>query len=193
MIRNLANIITAFRAMLAIIVLIFLGGSDYFKLTAILLIPVVMIMDMFDGIAARKTNSQSMNGSVYDILADRMIEFAFFVFFASHHLCSFWAALIIIWRGLLLDTIRAIALRQGKTAFGESSLHVNRWAKRIVSSRFSRGTYNTLKTLAFMLMGLQLYQPLPSTLIESVVWITVAWSLIRAIPVINDGYQLVKT
>jgi len=192
--KNLANLITTTRVLLTALVLVFLNSSLHLQRIAIITIPMVMILDLFDGMAARKVGTLSINGSIYDILADRMIEFGFFAFFASHHICSLWAALIIIWRGLILDTIRSIALRQGETAFGESSFHKKAWSKLFTVSRFSRGTYNTLKTIAFTLMALQLSQPYLhlAHIIQVLVWITVFWSILRAIPVIIGGIHLLK-
>lgn len=189
--KHLANTITISRVILGLLALIFLKSITELQIAALILIPIVMILDMFDGIAARKTKTCSLYGAIYDILADRIIEFSFFSFFASNGICSIWAALIIIWRGLVLDTIRGIALQHGKTAFGKNSLHKTGWANALTNSRFSRGTYNTLKTITFIVMGLQMYQPEYNFFISAFVWITVAWSLLRAVPVIVDGCRLI--
>lgn len=188
--KFLANFFTTLRIFLAVLVIYFLTLTASFQLIAILLIPIVMALDLFDGLAARKTQTSSLVGSIYDIFADRFIEFAFFIFFAMHFVCSFWIVLIILWRGLAVDAIRSYALRYEKSAFGTHSLHQQTWAKFLTNSRFSRGTYNTLKTLAFILMALQIFHPSYTTLTHCIIGLTVAWSLLRAVPVFIDGWRV---
>lgn len=188
--KSLANFFTTLRIFLAVFVIFLLTLTSLFQLIAILLIPIVMTLDLFDGMVARKIQTSSLAGSIYDIFADRFIELAFFIFFAMHYICSFWVVLIILWRGLAIDALRSFALRYEKTAFGKNSLHQQTWSKFLTNSKCSRGTYNTLKTITFMLMALQLFHPSYIVLTHCMVGLTVAWSLLRAIPVFIDGWKV---
>ena len=188
--KSLPNSITTFRILLAVIAVCFLQLNKTFQLTAMILIPIVMILDLLDGVVARKTQTNTLFGSVYDIAADRFIEYLFFIFFATQSICSFWIVVIIIARGMSLDVIRSFALCRGKTAFGKTSMHQELWADFLTNSRFSRGLYNTLKTLSFFFMAWQLYADLQSIWIQALVWLTVLWAILRAIPVFIEGYKM---
>ncbi|MDF1759384.1 MAG: CDP-alcohol phosphatidyltransferase family protein [Coxiellaceae bacterium] len=164
-----------------------------FHLMAIILIPIVMALDMLDGYVARAFSSSTEYGSLYDILADRIIAFALFIFFVSVNVCSFWAALIIVMRGLILDNIRCIAFKHGIQAFSNNKFNAHALAHILTQSYFSRGLYNSLKTVLFTIFAIQYcYGRVPISIINAITWATVAWGLIRAIPVFYMGNQLIN-
>lgn len=193
----MANFITLSRVILALCALAILKISPLYNLVGTLLIITCLILDAVDGYVARNFNTVSVAGSVYDILADRIIENIFFIYFASQSLFSIWLAFIILIRGLTIDAIRNIFSFSGKTAFGEQTLHTAHWAKLITCSRTSRGIYNGLKIITFILFA-QLLHPqslllsyVPLIYLQSMADISlglcISMALLRAIPVIYEN------
>lgn len=190
----LANIITIIRVILAMLSIYMINSNSVnLTLTGILLIPVTMMLDMLDGYVARKSHCLSQYGSLYDILADRIISFSYFIFFSSVNISSFWPVLIIVMRGLILDNIRCIAFKHNIQAFSNNLYNSHPIPKFLTQSRFSRGFYNTLKMLLFIALAIQYcYQSLPPLLITYSIWLTVFWSILRALPVLHMGYKLIQ-
>lgn len=194
----MANLITFLRVIIAMVVLIIIKINPWYNLFAILLIVISMVLDAADGYVARLLNSTTPMGSIFDILADRIIENIFFIYFSAMSLFNVWFAVIIMIRGLTIDAIRTIFAASGKTAFGKSSLHTQNWTKILVCSKFSRGTYNTFKMSTFIcfsallepegyLLKLISLQQL-HFIAELSLWITTGIALLRAIPVIVEGW-----
>jgi len=189
-----ADFVTVFRVVLAFISIYMISvRHDMFNIIGIGLIPVVMLLDILDGYFARRNPIPSKYGSLYDILADRIISFSYFVFFASVQICPYISVLIIIVRGLILDLIRSIAFSHNMQAFSENKFNQHILTKFFTQSHFSRGLYNTLKTLIFILMATQycFYNISPSIIYWGI-WLTVIWALLRSLPVLYMGYCLVK-
>src|SRR5262249_56592419 len=59
-------------------------------------------------------------------------------------------------RGGLTDFLRAIAYRQGQTAFGEKTMMRTWWGRALTGSRVSRAAYGAVKSAAFFALGLWL-------------------------------------
>lgn len=198
----MANLITLFRVILAFISLYLLPLGPILNLIGVMLIITSMLLDIVDGIIARHLKTASITGSVYDILGDRIIENIFFIYFASHSCFNVWFALIIMLRGLTIDAVRTIFASQGKTAFGKASWHTRWWIKLLVSSKVSRGAYNTFKLLTFISYAILLapdnpiFNFLSSIRVEYVaylfLWSTLIFSLIRSLPVLLDAWLLKK-
>ena len=194
----MANTVTLFRVILALIVLFIIRINPYTNLIAIFLIILSMLLDIVDGALARRLNTSSLNGSIYDLLADRIIENIFFIYFASLSLFNVWFALVIMLRGLTIDAIRTLYTAKGKTAFGENTWHTNRWATALVCSKLSRGAYNTFKLLTFISFAAILepegyiFTLLNMKQLEIIaaifLWATVSISLLRGIPVLLDAW-----
>lgn len=188
-----ANLITLFRTVLAIISIALLSREhSSLKLVGIILIPVVMSLDMLDGYLARRQPIASLYGPLYDILADRIISFCYFIFFLSVQVCGYLPVAIIVVRGLVLDGIRCIAFKNNFQAFSDNKFNQSFFAKLLTQSYFSRGLYNSLKTILFILMAVQhCYYNISPSIISWGIGITVGWALIRSLPVLYMGYQLV--
>lgn len=198
----MANFITILRLLLLFGIFLILDFSGlYGHLLAFFLTIVVIVLDAVDGIVARWRKETSEFGSVLDIVVDRIVENCFWIYFAARGVIPVWIPFLIISRGFFTDGIRSIALSKGMTAFGEKSLQKSALGKAVVSSRFSRGFYGLSKILAFLsLITLQMLA-LPETeslvadavrnaVIVScygVVYFTVAYCIIRGIPVFLDS------
>lgn len=198
----MANFITFFRVFIAIIALSIMQKNAACNIAALSLITVTMLLDALDGFIARFYNTCSLNGSIYDILADRIIENIFFIYFAAFGLFSIWFALAIMIRGLIIDAIRTVFVAQGKTAFGESSFHTHPLAKTITCSKLSRGSYNTAKILIFVMFAAlvvpsnPIFNIIPYETVKQIaelgLWLTLLLAIIRALPVIYEVRRIVE-
>ena len=174
------------------------------SLTALILLVITLGLDAADGFVARRFRLSSDAGAAFDIAADRIVESAYWIFFASAGLISFWIPTIVIARGGLTDFLRAIAFRQGQTAFGEKSMMQSKWGRMLASSRASRASYGMLKCAAFFVMGAYLAlndfptlraalsgNGVRSVYVASLVLAiaSVSFCILRGVPVIVEGMR----
>ncbi len=194
-----ANAITVYRLILTFIVLAIFGTNTYISIACIVTILIIFIMDSVDGIVARKKNQTSTFGAVFDIVADRIVENVFWIYFAHIDLVPLWMPIVVVTRGLLTDGVRSIALTEGKAPFEMMTIP---WARALTSSRISRSVYGVAKMVAFLLLPTvyvlqDTYPNQPITDYTSLVsmiiaYIAVVMCLIRGIPVLIDGWRYVK-
>lgn len=71
-----------------------------------LAIPIIFGLDAVDGIIARKRNGTSEIGAVLDIVADRVIENTFWIYFTAMGLIPSWMPIVVMTRGILTDRLR---------------------------------------------------------------------------------------
>lgn len=193
-----ANAITTLRMILTVWVVWLLQVPDGFNyLLALGLTVLIIWMDGLDGYVARKLGESSTFGAVYDILGDRVVEQVYWVTFAVLGWVGVWVPLVIIIRGVLVDGFRSIALQQGYTAFGKSTLMQSKLGVLLVSSRLSRWTYAVLKAVVFALIifwqwtlladspALSWAGGLPAW-VHGCVLGTVAFCVIRGLPVLIE-------
>lgn len=149
----MANMITILRmiiAFIAISLLFYQTPASY--ITAFVLTLIAIWFDGLDGFVARLLNESSKFGAVLDILGDRVVENIYWIVFAVLGWIPVWIPLIVVTRGILTDGVRSIALEQGYTAFGKSTMMQSKIGHFLVASNFSRGAYAVTKALAFALM-----------------------------------------
>lgn len=214
----MANFITIFRMLLAFCTLGLLftpppgfqvspAHQPGLYISAVILTIFVISLDGLDGFIARKYNQTSKLGSVLDILADRIVENSYWVTFSVLGWVGAWLPILVLSRGIITDGLRGVALAEGYTAFGETSMIKNKIGNFITSSRFSRGTYGTAKALAFILMiaahipniieynpmtvkqwyAFTQIQPTLLTIALTFTYIAVAFCVLRGIPVIIES------
>ena len=209
----MANLLTILRMILAVVAieLLFTGRPD-FAITSVLLTLFVIILDGLDGVVARALNEQSKFGSVFDILGDRVVENLYWIAFAVIGWVGVWVPMVVVTRGILTDGFRSIALAQGYTAFGASTMMQNKFFHFLTASRFSRAVYGVAKTLVFLMLiianipnieyfdgmtvNAYLYyadiQPCLITIADILVYVTVAMCIIRGIPVLIESQRFIK-
>ncbi len=158
-----------------------------FGLTAL-----VIVADFFDGLLARLFHESSKFGAWYDIAADRSIEIGFWIVFASLQWVSPWVAVIFTVRGIFVDGIRAFALEQGFTAFGEKTLMQSPLSKFLVSSNLSRTAYAVVKAFAFCLVIWGQIDALVLPYAIACVYLATIFCLVRGLPVLFDGAALLR-
>ena len=201
-----ANLVTLIRIFLVFLVIGLYKVNTIACGIAVLLTIATLYMDALDGIIARRLGIESDLGAMFDIAGDRIVENVFWVYFASIGMASFWAAAIVVARSFLIDWLRTLAFVDGgKTAFGSKTMMQSRWAKALVSSRFSRALYGFTKAVVFVYLGAVLLiqsgqaeygwsigvsMELLTLVGETIVWLTVVMCLVRGIPVIWDSQDV---
>jgi len=207
------NQITAFRVLIAFLAVGLFDRAAWANLAALALVIVAIALDAVDGYVARRRNLSTPLGAQLDIVGDRVIENLFFTYFAVSGLISIWVPVIFFARGAATDFVREVAARTGYQGFGGNWLMQTPWGKALVASRASRALYGTLKCLCFCLLGLQLSAPtealaqvgLPlartylqahsfqlAALVQIVVLVTIAFCLLRGLPVLWEGRRFLS-
>jgi CDP-diacylglycerol---glycerol-3-phosphate 3-phosphatidyltransferase len=196
----LANIITIFRIFLVFIsVYLILSHSSLWQWTTFFLIITAFALDGVDGWVARKFNESSKLGAMLDIMSDRIVENTLWVTFAVLGWLPLTFPLIALTRGFIVDGIRSVALEQGFTAFGETSMQSDKIGYFICSSKFSRIFYAVVKAVAFSFI---IVSKIPNINADISLWffiiaklaafIAIELCILRAFPVIFESKKLFK-
>ena len=197
-----ANIITLSRLplLLLVVVLLYLPWA-WALFTALFLLPILYLMDWFDGYVARYKNQVTDLGSVLDIAIDRVVENVLWIVFAHQYKIPVWIPILFIVRSFVVDGMRGYALAaRGQSAFGMMS---SKWGRFLVAGRFMRGFYGLTKGLAFG--ALTLTSALSALGTQAVfdwawvfrvqpilVYLSVALCIVRGVPVILDTRSLLE-
>jgi CDP-diacylglycerol--glycerol-3-phosphate 3-phosphatidyltransferase len=145
-----------FAAFAAVALFTFLGDVLAADFAAVALTVAAIALDGVDGYIARTRGMATPLGAQLDILGDRVVENLFFTFFAVAGLVSLWLPILFFVRGTLIDFLRGLASRAGRSGFGDSSMLETWWGRTLVSSRASRASYAILKCVCFCYLGLLL-------------------------------------
>jgi len=196
---NVANLITILRfpLLVAIVALLYFGGAVGQVIDALLVI-VLILMDMLDGIVARRRGEQSLIGSALDIAADRAVEVVLWVSYAHLGLIPVVIPLAVVVRGALTDAFRSVALRKGYSAH---SMMRSSWGRWLVASGYMRTSYAVVKAVAFTLLALTLglktagYVAWRSVGIaaSSVSWMALGLCVVRGLPVMIEAPGLFRS
>lgn len=163
---NVPNTICYFRIFLAFYAFYQFSVTEN-QVSFLILTIVVIGLDGLDGIVARKLNQCTEFGAKLDILADRVIELAYWLFFAMMNLLPYWVFGFFLLRGIIVDWL---SMKQVKP-LGDS------WLR---SSRIMRACYGSLKLASFTLLIM-----LPAAnLTIIIVYLTVFVCGLRAVPVL---------
>jgi len=196
-----ANWITISRVLLAFVVIALLYAKcEPCYWAALVLVIIVMWFDGLDGFIARKFKLTSKFGAVLDIMGDRVVENVFWVVFCALGWISVWVPLIVLTRGIVVDSLRSLALEAGYTAFGEKTMQQNPVAKFIVASNFSRFSYAACKCAAFLLLiAGNPSAPIPEDIRAKIffvgiicTWASVVFCVARGLPVILESKRFVN-
>jgi CDP-diacylglycerol--glycerol-3-phosphate 3-phosphatidyltransferase len=203
----IANIITVARIILVFIVIgLFQIPNAYTRMTAAVLVIVVIYLDSLDGYLARKLGVASDFGALFDITGDRIVENVFWIYYSTIGLVTIWVPLIVISRSFIVDAVRAVAFRKGKTPFGKNTMMKSKITKFMVASPFSRSLYGALKIIIFTLLGVLLALQtgiiksgweINIYYIKSLKWTldflisaTLVVCILRGLPVLWDGKEI---
>jgi CDP-diacylglycerol--glycerol-3-phosphate 3-phosphatidyltransferase len=191
----LANRITVSRfPLLLVYVLILYFAPPAWRLAAVALLFLGLMLDTVDGLVARRSGQTSLIGSVLDIAADRTYELVLWVSFTDLRLIPVAIPLIVIMRTTLTDALRSIGVAQGQAPFLQ---HQTRLGKFLVASGGMRFGYSVSKITAFLglavaeaLAGFDPVTPLGGAaapilwVAQVIAWIAVAMCVLRGLPVI---------
>jgi CDP-diacylglycerol--glycerol-3-phosphate 3-phosphatidyltransferase len=192
----MANIITLARfPLLLLIVVLLYQPSPLAHALCVPLVVILILMDSLDGIVARRRHETSVLGSVLDIMVDRSVELVLWVVYAHLRLVPVAIPLIVIVRGVLVDTLRNMQVSDGRAPFQTMS---TRWGKFLVGSPAMRTPYAVVKLAAFAGLaatlaaagyrgpGVVLTQTL-GAVFGALSWVAVALCLARGLPVIIES------
>lgn len=200
----MANLITIGRVLLLFGAIAMIYTRDYLVVfVAGALIALIFAGDGLDGWVARKRNSSSRLGAVLDIAGDRIVENALWVVVAHLGLIGVWAPLVVLTRSFTVDVMRSVALTEGKTPFGDSTMMRSRLTWFLTASRFSRVAYGWAKALGFVFLVWYFAWQLPDAggrfldvafdfqafrvLGWVLVYTSIALMIVRGLPVIYDA------
>ncbi|HEV2489337.1 MAG TPA: CDP-alcohol phosphatidyltransferase family protein [Candidatus Acidoferrales bacterium] len=200
------NQITVLRVAMGFAAVALFGRNLFCDAAALALTVGAISLDALDGYLARRRNLASPLGAQLDILGDRVVENLFFTFFAVTGLVTVWVPILFFVRGTLTDFIRSVASRAGRSGFGKNSMIESWWGRSLVASRASRAAYGAMKCLCFCYLGAELTllrAPLGAISAAQAAWVnlaaetlvgaTVAFCVIRAIPVVWEGRRYFLT
>ncbi len=198
---SIPNIITLSRLPLlfGLVVLLYLPGA-WPPWVALGLLPVLYLMDWFDGYLARQIDQVTELGGVLDIAIDRVVENVLWIVFAHLGQIPLWIPLLFITRSFVVDSLRGFALAKGKSAFGMMHSRLGRF---LVAGRFMRGLYGGAKAVAFcavvLNMALAALADTPASLTAFfaraemvLVYLSVLLCILRGLPVIFDIRALLE-
>ncbi len=195
----MANFISIFRIFVAFLAIYMLFiPTTWAYIIAFILTVLAFILDGVDGYVARKLNEASQLGSVLDIMGDRIVEASYWIIFAVLGWLNPIFPIICVTRAFTTDSLRSVALAQGYTAFGETSMQTSKIGKFICASKFMRISYAVAKVVAFVLIiaanipGLEIY-PIASIMNNIAItfaWIAIIFCVVRGIPVVVESKKL---
>lgn len=205
----MANAITIGRLVLLFVVIWLIYTGSVQVLTAcMVLLMVVFAGDGIDGWVARKTNTTSTFGAVFDISGDRIVENALWIIFSDLGLLPVWVPLLVLSRGFIVDGLRSLSLSEGMTAFGEKNMMRSPLTRWLTAGRFMRGLFGYAKALGFVfLTGLAAWETRDTsgTFIGSLygqdrfrwlgwvlVVLAVVLTVVRGIPVVWDAIPMMR-
>lgn len=201
-----ANIITLARIVLVFVGIGLFSLDFYFDLAGAILVVIIICMDALDGIVARKLNIASKLGALLDITGDRIVENAYWIYFAAIGLVSYWVPLVVITRSFVIDSLRSLAFSKGKTAFGKDTMMRTPIMKFLTAGHLSRAVYGASKAVIFAyLAGIIVLKSaqaqfgigVPEAVITGIyavkdvlVYVVVIMCVVRGIPVVYDGWPM---
>jgi CDP-diacylglycerol--glycerol-3-phosphate 3-phosphatidyltransferase len=201
------NRVTCLRVAVGFAAVFLFGRGPWLNLSAVALTVASIGLDALDGHIARRKNLATPVGAQIDILGDRMIENVYFTYFAVVGMVSLWLPVFFFARGAATDFLRGLASKAGYSGWGANAMLQTWWGRTLVGSRWSRGLYAGMKCLCFCYLGLELaltrgpvaliggLTPAAHAAIRNgavaLTSATAVFCLVRAIPVLVDGWQFI--
>jgi len=199
------NRVTALRVAVGFAAVTLFGRGAWANLAAVALTVSAIALDALDGHIARRKNLATPLGAQIDILGDRMIENAYFTYFAVVGMVSLWLPVFFFARGAATDLLRGLAMRAGHSGWAANAMVQTWWGRALVGSRWSRGLYATMKCICFCYLGTELALTHgPVALVgelraemhdairagaQVLTWATAAFCLVRGLPVLVEGWK----
>jgi CDP-diacylglycerol---glycerol-3-phosphate 3-phosphatidyltransferase len=113
---QVANAVTSLRLVLLPVALYFFMKNDIrSNVISLVLVIFMELSDLFDGMIARKFNSISNLGKIFDPFADHIYRISFFLFFSIKGFIPLWMFLICFYRDSIVMNLRIFAAKQEDT------------------------------------------------------------------------------
>ena len=199
------NKVTALRVAVGFVAVSLFGRGPGANLAAVGLTVASIALDALDGHLARRKKLATPLGAQVDILGDRMIENAYFTYFAVVGMVSLWLPVFFFARGAATDFLRGLAMRAGHSGWGANAMLQTWWGRALVASKWSRGLYAAMKCLCFCYLGLELAltrgpvallgeltadaQALLRAGAQILTWATAGLCFVRGLPVLLEGWK----
>lgn len=204
----MANLITVGRliVMFVVVAMIYFGDVTVIGISMIL-IALVFASDGLDGWVARRRKTTSTFGAVLDIAGDRIVENVLWVLFAALDAVPLWVPFLVMTRGFIVDGLRSMSYAEGMTAFGSNNMMRSPLTKWLTAGRFMRALFGYAKAIGFVFLtgyvGSErsdapgtwlgtLYDNVSFTWFGwGAVWLAVALTIVRGVPVIVDAWEII--
>lgn len=112
---NLPNQLTILRIILTFVFMFFVFSQGLvFKVLALLVFAGAALTDLFDGRIAKARNLVTDFGKIMDPIADKVLVLAAFLSFIQLQLIPAWTVMVIIFREVMITSLRIFALSKGK-------------------------------------------------------------------------------
>lgn len=112
---NIANKLTVLRIILTFVFMFFLFCHGLgAKIASLAIFIFAALSDFFDGRIAHKKNMVTDFGKLMDPIADKVLVLAAFAAFVQLQLIEAWMFVIVIFREILITSLRLFALNKGK-------------------------------------------------------------------------------
>ena len=112
---NTANRLTMLRIVLTFIFMFFLFVHGLWaRVVALALFLIAALSDLLDGMIAHKKNQVTDFGKLMDPIADKILVLTAFLAFVQMQLVDAWMVAIIIFREIIITSLRLFALNKGK-------------------------------------------------------------------------------
>ena len=159
---NVPNLLTTLRIPVSVaIALSIVDGSVHLLYVCLIMIPVLSGMDWLDGYAARKLQQSTQFGELYDVSIDRFAELCILFALSTEGRVPLFISLLVLARGMIVDTIRAYGALHGLGGWGEQAIVQGGWFGKLVNGRVAR-TLCEIKMLAFLFFVMQMIAESPA-------------------------------
>ena len=113
---NIPNQLTILRILLTpVFVILLLNDSSASRYASVLVFFIASITDWYDGYTARRFNDVSKWGKFLDPLADKILISSAFICFSILGYVPEWMVAVMIFRDVMITSLRTYALVKGKT------------------------------------------------------------------------------
>src|SRR6202051_4859435 len=121
-VRWTPNKVTAPRVVVGFAAVSLFGRGPWANLAAVGLTVTAIALDALDGHIARKKKLATPVGAQIDILGDRMIENAYFTYFAVVGMVSLWLPVFFFARGAMTDFLHGLCVGRRDSRWGANAM-----------------------------------------------------------------------
>ncbi len=129
MVKHIPNLLSIFRILDLIIILILL--EYHLNVIAFLFFTLGIVSDILDGHIARKTNAVTTIGKIIDPLADKILVVGILIAMISLFHIPYWMVIVIVAREFAVTGLRIVAINENIV------ISANQWGKIKTASQFA--------------------------------------------------------